>query len=108
MGVRILMDDFGAGYSSLACLSSLPLDVIKIDKSFVHATGRDGDAFIKAILLIARSLHLRVIAEGIETQVQRDTMQALGVEMLQGYWFARPMRDAEIRDWLLARQSQEG
>ena len=100
MGVRILMDDFGAGYSSLACLSSLPLDVIKIDKSFVHATGKDGDAFIKAILLIARSLQLRVVAEGIETQDQRDTMRSLGVEMLQGYWFARPMRDDQVGVWL--------
>ena len=105
MGVRILMDDFGAGYSSLACLSSLPLDVIKIDKSFVHATGRDGDAFIKAILLIARSLQLRVVAEGIETQGQRDTMRSLGVEMLQGYWFARPMRNDQVGNWLQERRS---
>ena len=103
LGVRILMDDFGAGYSSLACLSSLPLDVIKIDKSFVQSTGKDGDAFIKAILLIARSLQLRVVAEGIETQVQRDTMQSLGVEMLQGYWFARPMRDDQVITWLRER-----
>ena len=107
MGVRILMDDFGAGYSSLACLSSLPLDVIKIDKSFVHATGKDGDAFIKAILLIARSLQLRVIAEGIETPGQRDTMRSLGVEMLQGYWFARPMRDDQVGEWLEAHSESE-
>jgi diguanylate cyclase (GGDEF)-like protein len=99
-GVRILMDDFGSGYSSLACLSSLPLDVIKIDKSFVQAANQDGGAFIKAILLIARSLGLRVVAEGIETEAQRDTLCALGVEMLQGYLFARPMPDHAIAGWL--------
>jgi diguanylate cyclase (GGDEF)-like protein len=99
-GVRILMDDFGSGYSSLACLSSLPLDIIKIDKSFVQTANQNGSAFIQAILLIARSLRLRVVAEGIETEAQRETLRGMGVEMLQGYLFARPMPDTEIAAWL--------
>jgi diguanylate cyclase (GGDEF)-like protein len=105
-GVRILMDDFGSGYSSLASLSSLPLDVIKIDKSFVQ-TDDDEHAFIKAILLIARSLHLRVVAEGIETEQQRALLSELGVELLQGYFFAHPMAESEIVPWL-AGASNEG
>jgi diguanylate cyclase (GGDEF)-like protein len=100
-GVHILMDDFGAGYSSLACLSSLPLDVIKIDKGFVQAEGAGGDAFIQAILLIARSMQLRVIAEGIETESQRRRLTNLGVDLLQGYLFARPMAGAEVAEWLV-------
>jgi len=99
-GVRILMDDFGSGYSSLACLSSLPLDVIKIDKSFVQTANQNGSAFIQAILLIARSLRLQVVAEGIETEAQRETLRAMGVEMLQGYLFARPMPEKAIAGWL--------
>ncbi len=99
-GVRILMDDFGAGYSSLACLSSLPLDIIKIDKSFVQTSNQDGSAFIQAILLIARSLRLRVVAEGIETEAQRNSLHAMGVDMLQGYLFARPMPQTAIAAWL--------
>ncbi len=101
LGVRILMDDFGAGYSSLACLSSLPLDVIKIDKGFVQAEGAGGDAFIQAILLIARSMQLRVIAEGIETESQRRRLTSLGVDLLQGYLFARPMAGTEASEWLM-------
>ncbi len=102
-GVRILMDDFGSGYSSLACLSSLPLDIIKIDKSFVQTANQDGSAFIQAILLIARSLGLRVVAEGIETDSQRETLRGMGVEMLQGYLFARPMPETEIAAWLAGK-----
>jgi predicted signal transduction protein with EAL and GGDEF domain len=107
-GVRILMDDFGSGYSSLACLSSLPLDFIKIDKSFVQTAHQDGSAFIKAILLIARSLGLRVVAEGIETEGQRETLSTLGVEMLQGYFFARPMPDDDIAGWLAGEAQSSG
>jgi predicted signal transduction protein with EAL and GGDEF domain len=99
-GVRILMDDFGSGYSSLACLSSLPLDIIKIDKSFAQTANQNGSAFIQAILLIARSLRLRVVAEGIETEAQREALRGMGVEMLQGYLFARPMPETEIAKWL--------
>jgi diguanylate cyclase (GGDEF)-like protein len=101
-GVRILMDDFGSGYSSLASLSSLPLDVIKIDKSFVQTVAQDDHAFIRAILLIARSLNVRVVAEGIETESQRVLLSGLGVELLQGYYFAHPMAESEIGPWLAA------
>ncbi len=107
-GVRILMDDFGSGYSSLACLSSLPLDIIKIDKSFVQTANQNGSAFIQAILLIARSLRLRVVAEGIETEAQRETLRGMGVEMLQGYLFARPMPETEIASWLSGESQPAG
>jgi diguanylate cyclase (GGDEF)-like protein len=96
-GVKVLIDDFGTGYSSLARLKRFPLDVIKIDRSFVDGVGaEDGDtAIVAAIVDIARSLGLQVIAEGVEGEVQLERLRELGCHAVQGYLFAGPMqRDA--------------
>ncbi len=99
-GIKILLDDFGTGFSSLAYLGKLPIDVIKIDQSFVQTAERDGYAVIGAILSIARAMSLQVTAEGVETQAQRNALSVLGVHRLQGYLISRPMPHASVADWL--------
>jgi EAL domain-containing protein (putative c-di-GMP-specific phosphodiesterase class I) len=95
LGVELSIDDFGTGYSSLACLTQLPLDELKIDRAFiegVHDQGPDREV-VKAIIAMARALELRVIAEGVETRSQADTVRALGCAVAQGFLFAEPMAD---------------
>jgi diguanylate cyclase (GGDEF)-like protein len=99
-GIKILLDDFGTGFSSLAYLGKLPIDVIKIDQSFVRVAERDGYEVIGAILSIARALCLQVTAEGVETVAQRVALSALGVERLQGYGISRPMPEAAVEAWM--------
>jgi diguanylate cyclase (GGDEF)-like protein len=103
-GLRILLDDFGTGFSSLAYLGKLPLDVIKIDQSFVRVAERDGYAVIRAILSIARALLLEVTAEGVETEDQQRTLCALGVERLQGFLLGQPMPREAVAPWLAAHR----
>jgi diguanylate cyclase (GGDEF)-like protein/PAS domain S-box-containing protein len=94
LGVRLAIDDFGTGYSSLAYLNHFPIDVLKIDKSFVDAAaaGTSGAAtVVKAIVDLGRSLRLKTVAEGIEQPAQEAQMRALGCDSAQGYLFARPM-----------------
>ena len=102
-GVRILLDDFGTGFSSLAYLGKLPIDVIKIDQSFVRVAERDGYAIIGAILSIASALSLQVTAEGVETPAQRTRLAELGVERLQGYLISRPLAALAVPGWLIAQ-----
>ena len=99
-GIQILLDDFGTGFSSLSFLGKLPVDVIKIDRSFVEDASRNGYATIEAILSIARALGLQVTAEGVETAAQREKLAALGVQNLQGYLFSRPMPAGQVAAWL--------
>jgi diguanylate cyclase (GGDEF)-like protein/PAS domain S-box-containing protein len=93
MGVRIAIDDFGTGYSSLSYLRQVPVDVLKIDKSFVDtvATSRQQHALVEGIVTLAHTLGLKVVVEGIEQQPERDLLQAMGCEFGQGYLFARPL-----------------
>jgi len=92
IGVKLAIDDFGTGYSSLSYLRELPIDVLKIDKSFVDgiATSQQRLALVKGIIGIARTLHLDVIAEGIETEEQRDLLVSMGCQFGQGYLLAMP------------------
>ena len=92
-GVTIAIDDFGTGYSSLSYLHQMPLDVLKIDRSFVNGMFDSGKhlAIVRAILALASSLQLKVIAEGVETIEQLQQLQVLGCEMVQGYYFSRPI-----------------
>jgi diguanylate cyclase (GGDEF)-like protein/PAS domain S-box-containing protein len=93
LGVRLAIDDFGTGYSSLSYLRRFPVDVLKIDRSFVSALGGDPEdgALAHAIVKLGHTLHLRVVAEGIETDAQLEELRALGCEYGQGYLFARPL-----------------
>ncbi|WP_024555843.1 putative bifunctional diguanylate cyclase/phosphodiesterase [Franconibacter pulveris 1160] len=92
MGVKISIDDFGTGYSSLSRLSRLAFDKIKIDKSFVHSISTQEDALniIRLITGMAKSLNMKAIAEGVETEEQLNSLQALGCDFAQGYLFGKP------------------
>ncbi|MBW7901881.1 MAG: EAL domain-containing protein [Rhodocyclaceae bacterium] len=92
MGVMISLDDFGTGYSSLSCLKRLPIDEVKIDRSFVSDIVSDTQdaAIVHAIVAMCRSLGLTVVAEGVETTTQRDYLLGCGCDMLQGYLLGRP------------------
>jgi len=99
LGVRLSVDDFGTGYSSLSYLRRLPITALKIDGSFVrdiHATGGPDDGLLaKAIISLGHSLHLKVIAEGVETEQQRDFLRLHECDEMQGYFFGKPMTPAE-------------
>lgn len=93
MGVRLSVDDFGTGYSALSYLKRFPFDVLKIDRAFVRDVTRDRDnaALAKAIIAMAHGLDMKVIAEGVETLEQRDFLLEHGCDMMQGYFFSRPL-----------------
>ena len=92
MGVKIAIDDFGTGYSSLSYLRRLPLDKIKLDQSFIRDAGNEGDvAITRAIIAMAQSLKLAVVAEGVETQAQIDLLLSLGCTTVQGFLLGRPL-----------------
>jgi diguanylate cyclase (GGDEF)-like protein len=99
IGCRIAIDDFGTGYSSLAYLRRLPVDVIKIDRSFVAPLGEEKDAlgFLTAMVQLAHTLRLGVVAEGVETEVQRAMLAEISCEAAQGYFFGRPQAECDFR-----------
>ncbi|MFQ5513911.1 MAG: putative bifunctional diguanylate cyclase/phosphodiesterase [Myxococcota bacterium] len=103
LGVRISIDDFGTGYSSLAVLERFPIDTLKIDRSFVHdiATNQAHASIVAAILQMARGLGLDSVAEGVETEQEREVLMELGCEVMQGYLFGRPGPPEDLeRRWL--------
>jgi diguanylate cyclase (GGDEF)-like protein len=97
LGVRIAMDDFGTGYSSLAHLKRYPIDTLKIDRSFISDLPGDASnmAITDAIIAMARTMHLTVIAEGVETRAQFDLLRRLGCDEVQGYYFSAPVPKEE-------------
>jgi EAL domain-containing protein (putative c-di-GMP-specific phosphodiesterase class I) len=107
LGVKLSIDDFGTGYSSLARLHQLPIDTLKIDRSFVSRMGKDGESLeiIRAIMMLAHSLEMDVIAEGVETPEQLSRLRSLNCEYGQGYFFSRPV-DSKAAEELLASQLQ--
>lgn len=104
MGVRVALDDFGTGHSSLAYLSRLPLDTLKIDRGFVSGmTENAGDtSIVTAIISLAKALSLSVVAEGVETEEQARLLRLLRCDQMQGFLFSRPLPEAEIRPLLRA------
>jgi EAL domain-containing protein (putative c-di-GMP-specific phosphodiesterase class I) len=104
LGVRIAIDDFGTGFSSLAQLRHFPLDMIKVDRSFVQGVERDAKdtAITTNVVTLAHALGLVAVAEGIETDGQLAHMRAVGCDIGQGYLFSRPVPAAEITEFLAA------
>jgi diguanylate cyclase (GGDEF)-like protein len=102
-GVRLALDDFGTGYSSLSYLHRLPIDILKVDRSFVCELDTRGSALavIQSILALAGALRLHVVAEGVETERQAELLRSLGCDELQGYLFAKPLTVDDFRSFLL-------
>jgi diguanylate cyclase (GGDEF)-like protein len=100
-GVRVAIDDFGVGYSSMSQLMELPVDELKIDKSFLVHLDDDvrAQAILSATIELGRSLGLHVVAEGVETRAALETVARRGVETVQGYFFSRPLPPTEFRNW---------
>jgi diguanylate cyclase (GGDEF)-like protein len=105
LGLTLALDDFGTGYSSLSSLHQLPVDVVKIDRSFVNQleTSAHHRALVKATVVVAQSLGMGTVAEGIETPGQAQWLQTLQCQKGQGYWFGRPMPAPELAAWLRER-----
>ena len=114
LGVRIGLDDFGTGFSSLAYLKRFPIDFLKIDRSFVSGLddpedgdeGRDDTAIVTGTVALAHSLGLQVVAEGVETESQLRSLRRLRCDLAQGFHFSEPVTDAEF-DRFLGRRFSE-
>lgn len=106
-GVRVAIDDFGAGYSNFAYLTSLPIDTLKIDRSLVAGFkhSHERGAMVRAIISLAHDLSFKVVAEGVEAEEEAIALAALGCEEAQGYFFSRPVSPQEVLQQVLRRQS---
>jgi diguanylate cyclase (GGDEF)-like protein/PAS domain S-box-containing protein len=102
LGVQLAIDDFGTGYSSLSYLQRFPVDTLKIDRTFVDRLGESAQdtAIVQSVVALAKTLHLSLTAEGIETAAQFDHLQSLGCDRGQGYYFAKPLPAAEVEGML--------
>jgi len=107
-GFNISLDDFGTGYSSLSVLQKLPIDELKVDKSFVDYIDRDEKArkMIKNIIAIGKNYGMSVLAEGVESEHQMRMLQNFGCDYFQGYWFARPLSAEDLRRYVLQNNKQ--
>lgn len=109
LGFQIEMDDFGTGYSSLNMISSLPIDALKLDMQFIREAFRDGKdtRLIEVIIDIADYLNVPVIAEGVETEEQLQALKAMGCDMVQGYYFSKPVPAEEFERFLLEHKAKQ-
>ena len=108
VGISVVLDDFGTGFSSLNYLTKFPFDKIKIDKSFTGGLTHRADcaAVVASVLTLARGLDIEVTAEGVETQEQLDLLRIAGVDQVQGYLFALPCPASELDFFALERNGQ--
>jgi diguanylate cyclase (GGDEF)-like protein len=106
-GVRVAVDDFGSGYASLSHLKQLPVDVLKVDRSFVQNVGTndEDDAIVRSTIDLAHSLGIAVVAEGVESEDVLQRLRVLGCDLAQGFCLARPAPVADVTEWLLGRRS---
>jgi diguanylate cyclase len=102
MGVIVSIDDFGTGYSSMSYLRRFPIDKLKIDRSFVHemTTNSDAASIVRAIISLAHSLRLKVVAEGVETAEQLEQLRELGCDQFQGFYRSAAVLPSEIGDFV--------
>ena len=110
MGVRVAIDDFGTGHSSLSYLKRFDIDTLKIDRSFVSELPHDSEdaAIATAVVAMGHSLHMKVVAEGVETMEQAEFLYALGCDEIQGYLISRPLPAPQLLQWLQERTARDG
>jgi EAL domain-containing protein (putative c-di-GMP-specific phosphodiesterase class I) len=100
--VQIAIDDFGTGYSSLRSLRDMPVDILKIDKSFVDhiVSSAEAASLVEMILQLAKNLGMRTVAEGVEELSQLETLREMGCHLIQGYYFSKPLPAGELQTFL--------
>jgi EAL domain-containing protein (putative c-di-GMP-specific phosphodiesterase class I) len=109
IGLRLSIDDFGTGYSSLSYLKRFPVDIIKIDRSFVQDTPDDADdaAIVTGIIALAHSLRLEVVAEGVETEAQLRFLREQNCDILQGYYLSKPIPADKFEQFILSESHRK-
>jgi len=107
LGVRLDIDDFGTGYSSLSRLQRFPVDALKIDRSFTSRLDTDAETaeIVRIIVMLAHGLHLKVVAEGVETEAQAAFLKNIGCELAQGYLYSKPVPVETIEELLSLAQA---
>jgi EAL domain-containing protein (putative c-di-GMP-specific phosphodiesterase class I) len=102
MGVRLSIDDFGMGYSSLSYLKRLPADTLKVDRSFVRGLGEDAEdtAIVQMTISLAHTLGMKIVAEGVESEEQAQQLREMGCDMGQGFYFAEPLPPEDVARFL--------
>jgi EAL domain-containing protein (putative c-di-GMP-specific phosphodiesterase class I) len=110
LGIRFSIDDFGTGYSSLAHLKRLPVDEVKIDRSFIKEleAQRDDEVIVSSTINLGHALHLKVVAEGVEEASSWALLGRLGCDLIQGYFVSKPLPVQEFTDWTMARIASHG
>jgi len=107
-GIAIALDDFGTGYSSFESLKKLPLDILKIDRSFITELSEGDSAVVTSVVEVSKALGMQSLAEGVETADQLRLLRTAGCELVQGYYISRPIPAAEVAEYLSATAQTSG
>jgi len=109
LGIKIAIDDFGTGYSSLSYILELDVDILKIDQSFIRKIGVNerGPMLIKSIIALSKIIDVTIVAEGVETNEQKEFLMHHGVDELQGYLFAKPMKQSDLFDFIQVKNENK-